>query len=476
MRLIIIGSGYVGLVSGACLAELGHHVLCVDNDASKIEQLQAGRIPIYEPQLAELIGANVAAGRLVFANRLPSLGREVHAVMVAVGTPPQANGGADLSAIFGVAREVAAKSIHPQMLVIKSTVPVGTGDRVQALMQQARPDLRFCVISNPEFLREGSAIGDFMHPDRIIVGAGDETARNTLRALYAPLEQAGTPVVCMGRREAELVKCAANAFLATKIAFINECADLCEAVGANVEDVAHGMGLDTRIGEAFLQAGPGYGGSCFPKDTTALLAIAQEHGVSLRLVETVIAANDARKRAMGRRVARALHGELSGRVVAILGLTFKPNTDDLRDSPSLALIETLLHAGAKVRVFDPQGMARARIRLEGVHFAETPYLCAEGADCTVLATHWPEFATLDPDRLAGLVRNKVLVDLRNFLEPRRFLDAGFSVHAIGRPARHPRRQSVVPLPRYGAARPAAPTHMNGVSPLARPALQDGATR
>ncbi|WP_297107607.1 UDP-glucose/GDP-mannose dehydrogenase family protein [uncultured Devosia sp.] len=472
MRLIIIGSGYVGLVSGACLAELGHHVLCVDNDPAKIEQLQAGQIPIYEPQLTETITRNVARGRLGFTSRLPALGREIHAVMAAVGTPPQANGSADLSAIFAVAQEIAEKATHPQMLIIKSTVPVGTGDRVQALLQRARPDMRFSVISNPEFLREGSAIEDFMAPDRIIVGAGDETARNTLRALYAPLEQLGTPVVCMGRREAELVKCAANAFLATKIAFINECADLCEAVGADVGEVAHGIGLDSRIGEAFLQAGPGYGGSCFPKDTSALLAIAQEHGVNLRLVETVIGANEARKRAMGRRVTRAAGGSLNGRVVGVLGLTFKPNTDDMRDSPSLALIETLQRAGAKVQVFDPQGMAGARFRLRTVRFTDDAYACAEGADCLVLSTHWPEFADLDPNRLAGQMRGKVIVDLRNFLKAQAFVEAGFSVHAVGRPAEHPRRKQsteVRPAQKWRQREPA----LNGAAPGSAAALHSG---
>ena len=473
MRLIIIGSGYVGLVSGACLAELGHHVMCVDNDASKVGQLQAGQIPIYEPQLSEMITRNVAQGRLGFTSRLPALGKEIHAVMIAVGTPPQANGSADLSAIFAVAQEVAAKAVHPQMVIIKSTVPVGTGDSVQALMHKARPEMHFSVISNPEFLREGSAIDDFMAPDRIVVGAGDETARNTLRALYAPLEQTGTQVVCMGRREAELVKCAANAFLATKIAFINEMADLCEAVGADVEQVAHGIGLDGRIGAAFLQAGPGYGGSCFPKDTTALQAIAQEHGINLRLVETVIASNEARKRAMGRRVSRALHGDLSGRVVAVLGLTFKPNTDDMRDSPSLALIDALQRAGAKVQVFDPQGMNRAQVHLPDVHFADNAYLCAEGADCTVLATHWPEFATLDAERLGRLVRNKVLVDLRNFLDPQAFLNAGFAVHAIGRPPQQPRRHNVVAVHQHGARNPSRRTYMNGAGQRPSPAMQDG---
>jgi len=473
MRLIIVGSGYVGLVSGACLAELGHHVLCVDNDASKVEQLQTGRIPIYEPQLSEMITRNVALGRLGFTSRLPALGKEIHAVMIAVGTPPLANGSADLSAIFAVAREIAAKAVHPQMVIVKSTVPVGTGDSVQALMHKARPEMHFSVISNPEFLREGSAIDDFMDPDRIVVGAGDETARNTLRALYAPLEQAGTPIVCMGRREAELVKCAANAFLATKIAFINEMADLCEAVGADVEQVALGIGLDARIGAAFLQAGPGYGGSCFPKDTTALQAIAQEHGVNLRLVETVIASNEARKRAMGRRVAKAMHGALYGRVVAILGLTFKPNTDDLRDSPSLALIDALQRAGARVQVFDPQGMGGARMRLEGVLFADDPYLCVEGADCTVLATHWPEFLALDPGRLARLVRHKVLVDLRNFLDPKSFLEAGFAVHAIGKPSQQPKRGDVVAIHQHSTRRTSRKGYMNGSGSAPGPVLQDG---
>ncbi len=473
MRLVIIGSGYVGLVSGACLAELGHQVVCVDNDASKVTQLQAGQIPIYEPQLSEMISRNVAQRRLGFTSQMPALSKEIHAIMVAVGTPPRTNGSADLSAIFAVAQEVAAKAVHPQMVIIKSTVPVGTGDSVQALMHKVRPGMHFSVISNPEFLREGSAIDDFMAPDRIVVGAGDETARNTLRALYAPLERTGTQVICMGRREAELVKCAANAFLATKIAFINEMADLCEAVGADVEEVAHGIGQDERIGAAFLQAGPGYGGSCFPKDTTALQAIAQEHGINLRLVETVIASNEARKRSMGRRISKALHGDLTGRVVAVLGLTFKPDTDDMRDSPSLALIDALQRAGATVQVFDPQGMNRARMHLHDVHFADNAYLCAEGADCLALATHWPEFAMLDAERLGQLVRNKVLVDLRNFLDPQAFLNAGFAVHAIGRPPQQPRRHNLVAAQRHRARNQAREAFMNGAAQRPHPALQDG---
>lgn len=475
MRLIIIGSGYVGLVSGACLAELGHHVLCVDNDAGKVERLQAGDIPIFEPKLSDMITRNVARGRLGFTSRLPPLGKEVDIVMVAVGTPPSATGSADLSAIFAVAQEIAIKSIHPPVVAIKSTVPVGTGDRVQELMNQLRPDLSFAVVSNPEFLREGAAIDDFLEPDRIVIGAQDSIARDKVRALYEPLSQIGTPVLCVARREAELVKCAANAFLAAKITFINEIADLCEAVEADVDRVAQGIGLDRRIGEAFLKAGPGYGGSCFPKDTTALLATAQEYGVNLRLVENTIASNESRKRAIGKRVTKAMGGDIGGRTVAVLGLTFKPDTDDMRDAPPLAVIQSLQRSGARIKVYDPQGMIRARGHLQAVTYSESAYQCAEGADCIILATHWQEFTLLDPDLLARVVRSKVLVDLRNFLDAQRFVDAGFVVHGIGRPSQHPAAPIAVVVRRQGQIRKLQPVHINGaLPPMPVPPLQDGA--
>ena len=437
MRLIIIGSGYVGLVSGACLAELGNEVLCVDSDADKIARLEKGDIPIFEPQLCEMITRNVAAGRLAFATGLPVIGPQIDAVFIAVGTPPQPNGrGADLSHVRAAAAEIAARARAGVLVVVKSTVPAGTGDAIERLIHDVRPGLPVAVASNPEFLREGSAIADFMHPDRVIIGTENAAARKMLRTLYSPLAEAGASIVCTGRRAAEIIKYASNAFLATKIAFINEIADLCEVAGADIREVSAGIGLDRRIGSAFLQAGPGYGGSCFPKDTSALVAGAQERDVSLSLVEATIAANEARKHSLGRRVAAALGGDLTGKTVAVLGLTFKPDTDDMRDAPSLALIASLHGMGARVRAYDPQGMASARTMLDTmqdhVTYTRDAYACAAGADCIVLATEWAEFKGLDPVRLAAIVKTSVLVDLRNALDAARFLEAGFSVHGVGR--------------------------------------------
>lgn len=480
MRLIIIGSGYVGLVSGACFAELGHEVLCVDADADKVARLRAGNIPIFEPKLAETIARNVARQRLSFAERLPPFGPEVAAVFIAVGTPPLANGGgANLEAVFAATRDIAAKASGEALVVIKSTVPVGTGDAVERLLRQERPDLCAVVASNPEFLREGSAIDDFMQPDRIIFGTDNVGARQTLTTLYAALGHMGTPVMSMGRRAAELTKYAANAFLAIKIAFVNEIADLCEAIDADIDQVAVGMGLDARIGGAFLQAGPGFGGSCFPKDSAALLATAQDNAVSLRLVESTIAANDARKRAMGRRVAAAMGGNLAGRTVAILGLTFKPDTDDIRDAPPLALIASLQRAGAVVRAYDPQGMEGARRQLKGVVFAENAYQCAEGADCLVLATHWAEFGALDASRLSRLVRGRVLVDLRNGLDAAKFASVGFVVHGIGRVKRLPDPKPATVVLRNRTPRAVlngAKRALNGSGRPLPPPLQDAAPR
>lgn len=469
MRIIIVGSGYVGLVSGACLAELGHEVVCVDTDVAKVARLRQGDIPIFEPKLSEMILRNGARRRLSFADRLPEFGPEIDAVFIAVGTPPQANGGsANLEAVFGAARDIAAKAREQVLVVIKSTVPAGTGDAVERLIRREAPELQVVVASNPEFLREGNAIADFMEPDRIVIGTDDAGARQTLIRLYAPLAAIGTPVLAMGRRGAELTKYAANAFLAIKIAFINEMADLCETIGADIDQVARGVGLDGRIGTAFLEAGPGYGGSCFPKDSTALLATAQDHGVSLRLVESTIAANDARKRAMGRRVAAAMGGDIAGKVVGILGLTFKPDTDDIRDAPALALIASLERAGARVRVYDPRGMDNARNLLPNANFAGSAYQCAEGADCLVLATHWSEFATLDAERLGRLMQRRLLVDLRNCADAGRFAAAGFAVHGIGRTPRHPAARPVAVRLRRVTAQtpPPAPRPFNGAVPAA----------
>lgn len=476
MRLIIIGSGYVGLVSGACLAELGHAVLCVDSDAGKVARLRAGDIPIFEPKLAEMIARNVARRRLGFADGLPAFGAEVDAVFIAVGTPPLANGqGANVESVLAAAKDIAAKATRDVLVVIKSTVPVGTGDAVEQLIRRERPSLRAVVASNPEFLREGSAIDDFMEPDRIVLGTDDISARQTLTTLYDVLGQMGTPVMCMGRRAAELTKYAANAFLAIKIAYVNEIADLCEAVGAEIDQVAVAVGLDSRIGHQFLQAGPGYGGSCFPKDSAALLATAQDHAVGLRLVESAIAANDARKRAMGRRIVRAMGGTVAGRTVGILGLTFKPDTDDIRDAPAMALIASLQRIGLKVRVYDPQGMEGARRLLNDVTFADSAYHCAEGAECLVLATQWAEFGDLEAARLARLVKTRVLVDLRNGLDAAKFVAAGFVVHGIGRPQRSPAARPVPVLLRGRAPRATLPPpkrSLNGGGEAVTPALQE----
>lgn len=479
MRLIIIGSGYVGLVSAACLADLGHDVLCVDSDSAKVARLQAGDIPIFEPHLADMIARNVAQHRMRFANELPAFGPEIAAVFLAVGTPPLPNGGgANLDAVFAAASAIVSRAGHSVLVVIKSTVPVGTGDAVERLVRRERPDLQAVVVSNPEFLREGSAINDFMEPDRIVLGTDHAAARKTLLNLYAPMIKLGTPVALMRRRAAELTKYAANAFLAIKIAFANEMADLCEAIDADIDQVVQGIGLDGRIGPAFLQAGPGYGGSCFPKDSAALLATAQDHAISLRLVESAIAANDARKRALGERVRSAMGEGAEGRTVAILGLTFKPDTDDIRDAPAFALIDSLQRAGAKVRVYDPKGMDGARRQLKGVKFSDNAYDCAEGADCLVLATHWPEFARLDAVRLSGLVTTRLVVDLRNGLDAAKFTAAGFVVHGVGHSKRLPVASPVTFKLRSRASRPILGLRpsLNGSSRTSWPPAEEPAPR
>lgn len=480
MRVIIIGSGYVGLVSGACLAELGHEVLCVDTDLAKVARLRSGDIPIFEPRLAEMVARNVEKNRLSFADGLPLFGSEIDAVFIAVGTPPLAHGGgANLEAVFGAARDIARKANGRVLVVVKSTVPAGTGDAVERLLRREQPNLRAVVASNPEFLREGNAIADFMEPDRIVIGTDDAEARQTLSRLYAALANLGTPLVHVGRRAAELTKYAANAFLAMKIAFINEMADLCEAIDADIDQVALGVGLDGRIGRAFLEAGPGYGGSCFPKDSAALLATAQDHAITLRLVESTIAANDARKRAMGRRAAAAMGGDIAGRVVGVLGLTFKPNTDDIRDAPSLALIASLERAGARIRVYDPRGMDNARRVLKGATFTGSAYQCAEGADCLVLATQWTDFSGLDAARLGKVMRRRLLVDLRNGADVTKFADAGFAVHGIGRAPKSPSPRPVTVVLRQRTARtaPAPARPLNGAVPtLPTPPVHDNAPR
>ena len=435
MRVTIIGSGYVGLVSGACFADYGHHVVCVDTDAAKIEMLRQGKIPIYEPGLAELVALNVRERRLAFATDLAGPVREADAVFIAVGTPSRRGDGyADLSYVYAAAEQIAAELDGYTVVVTKSTVPVGTGDRVEAIIRDRNPEADFSVVSNPEFLREGAAIRDFKHPDRIVVGTDDARAREVMAELYRPLYLNAAPMLYTDRRSAELIKYAANAFLATKITFINEIADLCEKVGADVQQIAKGIGLDNRIGSKFLHAGPGFGGSCFPKDALALIKTAQDHAAPLRIVETVAAVNDQRKRAMARKVAAALDGKVRGATVAVLGLTFKPNTDDMREAPSISVIAALQDQGARVRAYDPVGIEQARLVLEDVDYADSAYACAEGADALVIVTEWEQFRALDLSRLKGLMRQPIVVDLRNIYRPEEMARHGFTHVGVGVPA------------------------------------------
>src|SRR5215211_1933750 len=434
MRVAMIGAGYVGLVSGACFADFGHDVCCVDKDPHKIEALNRGEIPIFEPGLADLVAKNMRERRLTFATELTDPVRQAEAVFIAVGTPSRrGDGHADLSYVYQAAREIAAAMDGYTVVVTKSTVPVGTGDEVERIIREARPDAEFAVVSNPEFLREGAAITDFKRPDRIVIGTEDERAAGVMQELYRPLYLNQAPILITSRRAAELTKYAANAFLATKITFINEIADLCEQVGANVQDVARGIGLDNRIGSKFLHAGPGYGGSCFPKDTLALIKTAQDHAAPTRIVETVAAVNDQRKRAMGRKVVAACGGLVRDKTIAVLGLTFKPNTDDMRDAPSLAIIAALQDAGAKVRAYDPEGMEQARSVLTDVDYAADPYACAEGADALAIVTEWDAFRALDLPRLKRIMAAPVVVDLRNVYRPEDMKRHGFTYLSIGRP-------------------------------------------
>src|SRR5829696_7387093 len=414
MRVAMIGAGYVGLVSGACFADFGHEVCCVDKDPAKIEALNRGEIPIFEPGLADLVAKNAREGRLTFTTDLAEAVRNSEAVFIAVGTPSRrGDGHADLSYVYQAAREIAAAMNGYTVVVTKSTVPVGTGDEVERIIRETRPDADFAVVSNPEFLREGAAIADFKRPDRIVIGTDDERAKGIMTEVYRPLYLNQSPLLAMSRRTAELTKYAANAFLATKITFINEIADLCEQVGANVQDVARGIGLDNRIGSKFLHAGPGYGGSCFPKDTLALIKTAQDFNAPIRIVETVASVNDQRKRAMARKVIHACGGNVRGKTIAVLGLTFKPNTDDMREAPSLSIIAGLIDGGASVRAYDPEGMEQARHVLDGIEYAEDPYACAEGADALVIVTEWDAFRALDLERIRDALKQPILVDLRN---------------------------------------------------------------
>jgi UDPglucose 6-dehydrogenase len=436
MRIAMIGAGYVGLVSGACFSDFGHHVVCVDKDESRIAALTGGQLPIHEPGLADLVANNVSQGRLAFATDLTSAVASAEVVFVAVGTPSRRGDGyADLSYVYAAAREIARAISKFTVVVTKSTVPVGTSDEVERIIEDENPDAEFAVVSNPEFLREGAAIGDFKHPDRIVIGTGDDRARNIIAQVYRPLYLNAPPFLYTDRRTAELTKYAANCFLATKIAFINEIADLAEKVGANVQEIARGIGLDNRIGQKFLHPGPGFGGSCFPKDAMALIKTAQDNETPLRIVETVVAVNDQRKRAMARKVANVFggNGSLRGKRIAVLGLTFKPNTDDMRDAPSIPLVSGLQGLGAEIRVFDPAGMKQARKAFENVTFCENAYHCATGAHALVVVTEWEQFRALDLKELASIMASPVIVDLRNIYAPEEVRRNGFHYYGIGRP-------------------------------------------
>ncbi len=432
MHVSMIGAGYVGLVSGACFADFGHDVTCIDKDAGRVAALNRGEIPIFEPGLAELVEANVRGGRLKFAVEASAVAK-AEAVFIAVGTPSRRGDGyADLSFVYEAVRAIAPLLAPNTVVVTKSTVPVGTGDEIERILREMRPDADLQVVSNPEFLREGAAIQDFKHPDRIVVGTGNARARAVLAEIYRPLYLNAAPILYVNRRAAELIKYASNAFLATKITFINEIADLCEQVGADVQDVARGMGADGRIGSKFLHPGPGFGGSCFPKDTTALLKTAQDHGVALRIIEAVSAVNDARKRAMARKVVAALGGSVRDKTIAVLGLAFKPNTDDTRDSPAIPLITALQDLGAKVCAYDPAGMEQAKPALPAVNYCGSAYEAAEGAHALVIATEWEQFRALDLARLKSIMAQPVIVDLRNIYRPDEMKRAQFRYVAIGR--------------------------------------------
>ncbi len=435
MRIAMIGTGYVGLVSGACFAEFGVNVTCVDRDEGKIERLKAGEIPIFEPGLDDLVKTNAEAGRLVFTTDLKSAITGADAIFIAVGTPSRrGDGHADLSYVHGAAMDIAGHLKDYAVIVTKSTVPVGTGRQVEHIIRTACPDLKFDVVSNPEFLREGSAINDFMRPDRVVIGAESERAQEVMRQLYRALYLIETPILFTKLETAELTKYAANTFLATKITFINEIADLCEKVGANVHDVARGIGLDGRIGRKFLHAGPGYGGSCFPKDTLALVKTAQDSGSPLQIVETVVAVNEQRKARMAEKIIAACDGNVKNKTIAVLGLTFKPNTDDMRESASLTIIPALQKAGASIRAFDPEGMDEAKGLLTDVTYCEDAYDALDGADAVVLLTEWNQFRNLDLERMKALLTNPVVIDLRNVYSPHDMKAAGFEYTSVGRPS------------------------------------------
>lgn len=433
MKIAMIGSGYVGLVSGACFSDFGHDVVCVDKDSRKIEGLRAGKMPIFEPGLDALVKANADAGRLSFTTDLPAAVADADAIFIAVGTPSRrGDGHADLQYVYAAAKEIAENLKKSTVVVNKSTVPVGTGDEVERIIREINNNVDVHVVSNPEFLREGAAIGDFKRPDRIVIGCEHDEAQRIMREVYRPLFLNEAPLLFTGRRTAELTKYAANAFLATKITFINEIADLCEKVGADVQDVSRGIGLDNRIGSKFLHAGPGYGGSCFPKDTLALLKTSQDYNSPMRVVESVVQVNDNRKRAMGRKVVDALGGDVRGRKVALLGLTFKPNTDDMRDAPSIAIAQALLDGGAILTGYDPEGMEAASEIMPDVTMAKDSYETMVDADAIVIITEWDAFRALDLKRMHDLAANPLLIDLRNIYNPDEAKAAGFIYHSIGR--------------------------------------------
>ena len=435
MRITMIGSGYVGLVSGVCFADFGHDIICVDKDAGKIDALQRGEMPIFEPGLEQLVADNVRAGRLSFTTEVEASVAASDVVFIAVGTPSRrGDGHADLSYVYAAAREIAQHVKGFTVIVTKSTVPVGTGDEVERIVRETNPEADVAVVSNPEFLREGAAIEDFKRPDRIVIGLNDERARGVMTEVYRPLYLNQAPLLFTARRTSELIKYAANAFLAMKITFINEMADLCEKVGANVQEVSRGIGLDGRIGSKFLHAGPGYGGSCFPKDTLALAKTAQDFDSPVRLIETTISINDNRKRAMGRKVIAAMGGDVRGKTIAVLGLTFKPNTDDMRDSPAISIIQTLQDGGATVTGYDPEGMEHARLIIDNIAYSEDAYSAARGADAIVIVTEWNQFRALDFARLKSVMKAPVLVDLRNIYRHDEVAKHGFAYTSVGRPS------------------------------------------
>jgi UDPglucose 6-dehydrogenase len=451
MRIAMIGAGYVGLVSGACIADFGHQVTCVDKDSAKISALNAGEIPIYEPGLIDLVRSNVQQCRLSFTTALSDAVGEADAVFIAVGTPSRrGDGHADLSYVYEATREIAAMLKGFTVVITKSTVPVGTGDEVERIIKEMRPEADVAVVSNPEFLREGAAIHDFKHPDRIVVGTSDERAKSVMAGIYRPLSLNQAPILYTERRTAELIKYAANAFLATKITFINEIADLCEKVGADVQEVARGIGLDNRIGSKFLHAGPGFGGSCFPKDVRALVKTAQDHDVPMRILEAVETVNDTRKRAMARKVSGAFAGVLRGKTIAVLGLTFKPNTDDIREAPAIPLITALQDLGAKVRAYDPVGMEQAKRVLSDVTYCLGPYDCVKEADAVVIVTEWEQFRALDLERVRDLMACPVMVDLRNVYRSEDMKKIGFAYTCVGRAPTHPPVAVSLPPHRVGS--------------------------